>query len=400
MKKPKIFKELDVTASLYIILFIVIMFSGSTLISAYVMQLICILILLLFGMARVIGIQKLAYVNRQEVGLKVIMVSIVFFLIYQLSFAYNPGTTLVFVERFIAYGMLFVFVPSLELSYRVIKAIRWYSYPVAISILLSTLINGSKSGGLVGNYQFAGMMMSIAFGVILINYYYDKSKWDLPGLIITILALFTSGKRSFSLLAIIAYMIVYKLNNDPKKGKKFMYLTAMIGVTVIIAYATIPAVRLVFERLQQYSGDTSYNGRAYFWTAARQIFLENQMTGIGMGCFSGYFDSFFHRLGNMEAYDAHNVYIQMAAELGIIGEGLFIGLFIVSLLKTLMMFKTIFVRENEKCMYVLTYSTFLQIWFIVYCLTGNPLYGAGQCFFYIAAIAMMLSVKEHVCIKE
>ena len=169
MRKGTIFKDLGVIASLYIILFVLIMYSGSTFLSGFIMPLICVLVVFLFCMAKVKGIQRKAFYNRRNHSIKIIMALIVTFLLYQLSFSYDSSTTLVFVERFAVYGLMFLFVPSVELNVRVIKAVRWYSFPVAISIILSTLINGSKSGGMVGSYQFAGMMMSISFGIMLIN---------------------------------------------------------------------------------------------------------------------------------------------------------------------------------------------------------------------------------------
>lgn len=399
MKRETIFGGLGITASLYIILFVAVMYSGSTFLAPYVMPLVCILVMLLFGMAKVKGIQRKAFFNRKDMGIKVLVILIVLFFVYQLSFSYNAGTTMVFIERFTVYGLLFLFVPSVELNIKVIRAIRWYSFPVAFSIILATLIHGSKSGGMVGSYQFAGMMMSISFGIMLINYYFNNNKIDMIGIVLTLIALFTSGKRAFTLLAIVAYILVAKMNNGPKKRKKFILLTCLMILAVIVTYFMVPSVRLVIERFQEYVGDTSYNGRTYYWEAAGQIFVNHKLTGIGMGCFSQYFDSFYHRLGNLEAYDAHNVYIQLAAELGIIGEGLFLLLFTMSLVKTLNMFKNPIIKEDRESMYVLICSLFLQTWFVVYCMTGNPLYGAGQCFFYFASISMMMSVnrrfKEH-----
>ena len=169
---------------------------------------------------------------------------------------------------------------------------------------------------------------------------------------------------------------------------------------MIVAYFTVPAVRMLAERILLYSGDKTYNGRSYYWTAALSIFSNNKIHGIGMGCFSQYFDVYFHRLGNLEAYDAHNIYIQMLAELGIVGEALFVIFFVICLISTIKLFKKLRKIREKEYGYVLCYSVFLQIWFIVYGATGNPLYGAGQSFFYIASIAMMMSVKHELKIKE
>ncbi len=391
-----IFKGIDTCSKLYIILYIAVMFSGSTFLESFVMPLICCMILMLFCMAQARGFQKNAFICKKISVIHVIMLALVAFMIYQLRFSFRPNTTLVFVERFAVYFMLLLIPTKLDLNYRIIKAMRWYSYPVALSILAEVLITGKKAGGLVGNYQFAGMMMSISFSVILIDYYFSRKKINILGLGLTFLALMTSGKRSFTLLAAAAYILVYCFTNDKKKTKKFLKLTSLLLVIVLLAYLLIPSARLVVQRFVEFKGDETYNGRTYYWEAATQIFQNNKLTGIGMGCFSAYFDVYFHRLGNSAAYDAHNIYMQMIAELGIIGTGLFVLLFLSALLLTLDLFRRKSIRQNKKYMYVLCYSAYMQIWFIVYGLSGNPLYGAGQCFFYIGAIAMMLSVRMNM----
>ena len=90
----------------------------------------------------------------------------------------------------------------------------------------------------------------------------------------------------------------------------------------------------------------------------------------------------------------------MLAELGVVGEALFVIFFVICLISTIKLFKKLSKIREKEYGYVLCYSIFLQIWFIVYGATGNPLYGAGQSFFYIASIAMMMSVKHELKIKE
>ena len=106
MRKGTIFKDLGVIASLYIILFVLIMYSGSTFLSGFIMPLICVLVVSLFCMAKVKGIQRKAFYNRRNHSIKIIMALIVTFLLYQLSFSYDSSTTLVFVERFAVYGLI------------------------------------------------------------------------------------------------------------------------------------------------------------------------------------------------------------------------------------------------------------------------------------------------------
>ena len=386
--------KVSILEAIYIVIFILAMFSGSTFLSNYVMYLLILLFILLFTFAKIQGVKKCAIKSKGDFWLKFLFILIIIYLIYQLSFTYDYNTTFAFVQRFIAYFLFLIYVPKMELSYRTLKGIRLYSFVVACSILLTTMISGSKSGGIVGSFQSAGMMMSICFGVFLIDYYYGKNNFNVIGLVLTFLALLTSGKRMFTFLAILSYLLIFWLTNDKSKRKRFIILTTIIISGIILSYFFIPSVRLVIERIYAYSGDDTFNGRSYFWTAAYDIFQKHKYFGIGMGCFSKFFGAFYYRLGNMEAYDAHNIYIQMSAELGIVGESLFIMLFLVSLLKTFKLIKNKNVRKTREKMYILSYSLYIQLWFIIYGFTGNPLYGAAQFFFYISGVAMMLSIKN------
>ena len=394
--KKTIFKNLDLNSIVYIILFVAVMYSGSTFISNYIMELVCILAMLMFFCITIKGIKSNAYINKNEVLVFILMIAIIAFFFYQLKFSYDKRTTFAFILRFQAFTLFLLFLPSFDLSFRIIKAMKMYSYPVAFSILITTFLNGTKSGGLVGNYQFSGMMMSISFIIFLIDYYSEKSLMNLFGVTLTAITLLTSGKRSFTALIFISYIIIYLLYNNKRNNIKFLKLTSFLTIGLILAYLCVPAVRLVVERVQEYSGDTTYNGRLYYWLAALEIFSLNKFFGIGIGCFSLYFDHYFHRSGNLEAYDAHNVYIQLLAETGIIGEILFVSLFLVCLIKTLALLKKNIIKNDLKCKVVLSYSLLLQIWFICYCMTGNPLYGANQSFFYFSAIAMMFSSKIYI----
>jgi O-antigen ligase len=93
--------------------------------------------------------------------------------------------------------------------------------------------------------------------------------------------------------------------------------------------------------------------------------------------------------------DAHNVYLQLLAEVGILGFLIFIFIFLYSLIKTISLFRNIGNNEihlTDDYHYYLSFSLAMQVYFLVYCLSGNPLYDAQVFYPYVVACAISYSI--------
>ncbi len=386
-------QQLGWVTRIYIFLFVLVMYSGSTFISNYVMELECVMIFLLFLTTKIKEIKKSSNINKIDTLPVLITVIIIFYMLAVLKHSYSCTTSLVFIYRFIAYSLFLIFISQIEINYQIIKICKYYALIVAVSIITTTIFYGARSGGLVGDFQYAGILMSLTVGIYLAEYYYEKSYLNVIGLVFVFIALFMSGKRMLSFIALFGYFVIYITTSGKGKKRKFILLSICLICIIGLAYLIFPEARELVYRLNEYSADTTFNGRIYFWHAAIDIWKHNKIFGIGMGTFSDYFDKYYHRIGNMEAYDAHNIYLQLIAETGIVGFSLFILLFITSLVKTIRLFFIKKIREHKQMGIILTYSLYTQIWFILYGLTGNPLYSAVEFYIYITAVSMMLSIK-------
>lgn len=393
MKINKIFTNLTFSEKTYNIIFLLIMYSGSTFLSKYVMELVCLLILIRIMQS---GFFNIVFFYKKIQLIHIFLVIFNIFLFFQLFVSFDKNITFVFFQRFLIFLIFLLYPLKNRINYQILNLIKRYSIFIAISILGSSIIYKTKMGGLVGDYQSAGMMMSISYGIFLIDFYLEKKNKgkNIAGLFLCLLALFTSGKRMFTLIVLFFYLLIFYLINKKGKIKKIILLSSLMILGSILSYILIPQVRTVVERIIFYSGDKTYNGRGYYWIAALEIFKNNKLYGIGMGCFSSYFNFKFHRLGNLEAYDAHNIYIQMLAEGGVIGETLLIILLFYPTYKTYFLLKKKLLNKND--LRVCLFSFYILLWFILYGLTGNPLYGANQEFFYIVGVSMMLSVYKIV----
>jgi probable O-glycosylation ligase (exosortase A-associated) len=121
--------------------------------------------------------------------------------------------------------------------------------------------------------------------------------------------------------------------------------SAIIGMALVIALI-LPAMPDAFwERMQtintaaetgtdptkrpESAEDFSTQGRLHFWRVAHQIALDRPFTGVGMHVFNAVYDQYdFSRGAYGRHRSVHSSWFGVMAELGFIGFGLFILLFI------------------------------------------------------------------------
>jgi len=81
------------------------------------------------------------------------------------------------------------------------------------------------------------------------------------------------------------------------------------------------------------AADDSLRGRYSEMMAAARVFQDHPIVGVGPGQFASYYQEYSTGLGvNVHGSDqreAHNLYLDLAAELGILGLGAFLGLMVV-----------------------------------------------------------------------
>lgn len=396
----KMLREFGLLTKLYIILSLVVIFSGSNYISNYCMQILSIMVVISIFTTKIKDVKRSSFFIKKDKFIFILMVLINLFLVWQLQNSFSKNTSLVFIMRFIVYALLIAIIYKMEVFYTIIKLSKIYSIVVAFSILIETVITGEKSGGLIGDYQYVGIIMCIMSGIFIASIYCEKNKLDVIELIVIVTTLLTSGKRSLTIIVVIGYLAIFLISSRKDKIIRFLKINSILALSISLAYLFIPQVRLVFERFMYYSGDKTLNGRMFYWSSAIEIWQNNTFTGIGMGSFSKYFDIYYHRLGNLEAYDAHNIYIQMLAEIGTIGFLLFCSLFIIAFIKTFIMARDKYVRQNSRYQLIIYFSFYIQVWFIIYGFSGNALYGPSQLYIYILSIAMMISVKTRIYFNE
>lgn len=256
----------------------------------------------------------------------------------------------------------------------------------AMNLLKESIDNGYMTG-LTYHYSTMGMYMAlgtISYSMVVFDAEAKKRKIDWIMFLLMFLGLFLAGKRGALLFTIFSLVIVYIfVNNMANKkvvGRAFLGIGLFL-VVFLIAYWKVPQVQSVIERFTtSYSDfDEFSSGRLeFFWERAIDMFFQNPVIGSGWRAFKYKITMF----DDLNQNDAHNIYIQLLAEVGIIGFCIVVAFFVIAWYKTFKSIKTIKKLKvlSKKQEVALIISLAYQTYFLLYGFSGNPLYDA-QCYF-------------------
>ena len=261
---------------------------------------------------------------------------------------------------------------------------------------------------LTNNYSRNGIMLAISylaiFAIILSMSKMQKKKMYARKLnflkIIFVLAVFATvltTKRAHLVFGILAILIVYYFCNPEKVGNRAFKLiiigiVGVIGLTIAAQY--VPAISDLFERFTSIEEDSHLQSRFTFWMLALRMFIQSPIIGNGWFAFRyqyrlNLYDTSI-RAARYELLDCHNVYIQLLAETGIIGLLFYLGIVIYILVITFRLIRNH--RENleKNNLYApVIFSAMMQIFYLLYSITGNCLYDITSAFYFMSvAIAM------------
>ncbi len=247
-------------------------------------------------------------------------------------------------------------------------------YPSNYSRLVGWYAEGCMPG-LALHYSLNGIYLTVGLfaGTALAFRYLDvyKKKVFLVPLVF-IVALLLTGKRAhlfFSLIALYALYYLYLSNDKRTRAIKMIGIALIVLFIGIIVVLYAPSLSTAFVRLKDSleEGDVT-NNRTYFWALAYLLFNEHPIIGIGWGQFLDYSELMLNYRANV-----HNNYLQLLCETGVIGFAIYILWIIFYFIRTIWIFVKI--RKNtddvQKIVYI-AFSFMYQLFFIMYCFTGNP----------------------------
>ena len=95
-----------------------------------------------------------------------------------------------------------------------------------------------------------------------------------------------------------------------------------------------------------------------------------------------------------ESGHAHNIYLQILAECGIVGLVAYVSMFASFFVATLRLMKKQLKKPDRIMMPLLRFSLFTQIYILLYGMVGNPIYDYNFLIWYILSICIVLCVRK------
>lgn len=236
--------------------------------------------------------------------------------------------------------------------------------------------------GLTTHYSTNGIYLSIAVIYFFSQFLNKRDKKNMIYSLIALIALLLTAKRAHLLFTVMSCVVLLLFSSRERVSSKIVKIIAIfIGsiITLMILSMFIPQILNVVTRFEEgsKSGD-ALNGRSEFYDLAIEHWKNHKLVGNGWGSFSYFYHIAMYNPRATYKFlylGAHNVYLQMLCECGILGLLFFV------LLATIMLYKTfrLLLLKNSTFEQPLLFSFCYQIFFVLYCFSGNPLYDI-QCY--------------------
>ena len=195
-------------------------------------------------------------------------------------------------------------------------------------------------------------------------------------------ALLLTGKRGPTLFASLTLVYCYLVPvKGSRKMRRYWRMFLIVGVLALCVWlfgeslSSIPVIGRFAESISELSvGEDITSGRLGLYRWALQLFREHPMLGIGWG---RYRTTVVGNVTRVKSLETHNIYLQLLAETGIVGFLAFMTALLTFWSKSRAAYRDCALRDDggmRDWRRLLFFSHAYQTYFLLYGLTGNPLY--------------------------
>ena len=223
--------------------------------------------------------------------------------------------------------------------------------------------------GLTNHYSRNAYYQTLGMIVLLSDLMAGEPRYRIPkAAMIAFLGatLLLVGKRGHTIFLVFAFLATYVMRRRPSPGTfvKAGGIAAMITLLAALATLLIPGADRLAERLFVADGVDFTTGRSELYARAWAMFKVNPLFGSGWGAFT--------RSIRYEVVGVHNDYLQLLAEVGIIGTCVVLAANFGTYVMTWRLMRELPGDGGTESLIVLSF--FFQTFFLSYSLTGVPHY--------------------------
>lgn len=413
--------------SISVVLFITIIFSGTTVIASYKNELmlisagICVITFLISNLKfRILNITAFVWLL------------VICLMVAGTINSYNPTLSIQYALIYISCFIAMITQFDREDYIFFIKAAEIVSLIFVISIILEVLIpqlfanylgfifdsdrrteliqkelNFGIFSGLSGEKAEAAYVANIFIATQICRMFVNK-KIDIKHLLLTLfgfLALMLTGKRTLLIIPVLALIVLMLVNQIKGKYIKFILLGCGAICAVYFLILFVPQAAVTFNRLFA-STDKTLSGRNYLWDVCMEMFKSNPLFGKGIASFNHYanMDYYVNIMCVQQGMDewtvqAHNIYYQYLGELGLTGFIPAVGIIAFTFIRTILLKKQIPLMDTLQKM-IYHFSLYIQVWFIVYGFTGNVGHYTQDLIMYFMCVGMYLYLQHTFSTKN
>ncbi len=274
-----------------------------------------------------------------------------------------------------------------------------YLFPTAYRLVIYPLFSESTQSslnwqagfgtffpGFTSQVGYTSFFLSMAFGALYCFRKSVYSRWFVPIAIILVFGMLLTGKRGPILFLLTSLLLIYFYEG---RGRDRFIRVFQIALIIIAAYFALyllatftdnPSIGRIFDSVQEwvFTRDIEDAGRDQLRNQAWSYFNDHVLFGIGWANFKNLFV--------LRSTHVHNIYVQLLCETGIVGFVIFVVFFVNNNVRTLRKIK---LSEQDSYEYSwLMLSLFMQIYFLLYGISGNPLYDVEETILYFFAVGI------------